>query len=116
MNIDVMLEAIENLFLELGFKKVKINNRYNYVYKSLYCELNYSDNLGFVIEYANSLAEAEKSIYDDGDVFSPDIGESAILTGIKAEVEKEMVDVVVEKTTVVPYFIPATSNQLRQAQ
>ena len=46
------------------------------------------DTLGFIIEYADSLHDAQHYLYEDGAKFPMHMGETAILDGIRIELLK----------------------------
>ena len=81
---------IDNLFIELGFKEVLFERKWldgtekSYVMGDLYCRPDYFSSC-FVIEYAHDLFEAENNLYGDGDRFPLEMGEAAILEGIRNE-------------------------------
>jgi hypothetical protein len=83
---------IKEMLLEIGFCKIVVSNQYrsvtNYVYGSIYCIPQYIDNLGFLIEYAYSYREAKNHGHEDGDAFPLDMGEEAILIGLKSELDR----------------------------
>lgn len=88
--IEQLLTKIEDLLLNLGFKKIKINDDINYVYGNMYCIPNYIETLGFLIEYADSLEEAQKNWHEDGESFPLEMGEEAILAGLEKEIRHEV--------------------------
>lgn len=92
--IGLILTKIKEILLHLGFKETVVTNEYrnetNYVYKNLYCIPGYVEGLGFIIEYADSLEEARKHFYDDGDVFPLALGEDAILLEVEKEVRQNI--------------------------
>jgi hypothetical protein len=85
-NIEQMLNKIKNRLLDFGFKRVQINGDINYVLGNLYCIPFYLKSIGFIIEYAHSLEEAQKNMHGDGDAFPLEMGEEAILSGIEEEI------------------------------
>ena len=89
-----VLEKIKLMLLKMGFTETTVTNQdrseTNYVYKNLYCIPGYSESLGFIIEYADSLEEAQKHFHDDGDVFPLALGEDVIFAGLEAEIRQIM--------------------------
>ena len=88
--INQILDRIKNLLLRLDFREVEINSEINYVYGNLYCIPHYIKKIGFFIEYAHSLEEAQKNWHGDGDSFPLEMGRDAILTGIEEEIRQSM--------------------------
>ncbi len=81
-----LLEKINNIFIDIGFKKVIINGETFFQYKELYCKISYVKGLhAFVIESAEGFAEAEKNILEDSGVYSLNLGENKILSIIKKD-------------------------------
>ena len=65
----IEIKAAE-LFKELGFEIVLINQEKIYKYKECYHRFSFVGSLGgFVIESAMNRDEAEKNIYEDSDIF-----------------------------------------------
>ena len=98
LKYEEILRKIEKIFFELGFNEVFVNHykankiEKNFVYKDLYCVPICVEKLGFIIEYAESLHNAQLYMYDDGDSFPLEIGEKAILEGIKLELLNVIAD------------------------
>jgi len=86
MDSNVILEKIRDMLLALGFHKELIGNNYNYVLGNTYCIPQYIESLGFFIEYTDSKEEAMKNWHEDSDKFPADIGEAAILMGLRMDV------------------------------
>jgi hypothetical protein len=78
------------LLLRLGFREVFLNGVTNYVHGNLYCIPHYIQRLGFIIEYAHSLEEAQKNMHGDGDAFPLEMGEEAILSGLEEEIREAL--------------------------
>ena len=89
--IEQILQQIKELFLNLKFKEINIGNRVNYVFDNIYCIPQYIDSLGFFIEYADTLENAQNNWHEDGESFPIDIGETAIIDGIKKELRKYVI-------------------------
>jgi len=89
-----ILEKIKIMLLDMGFEETVVTNPYrsftNYVRGDLYCEPQYIERLGFLIEYAHSYEEAQKQWHEDGDSHPLQIGEEAILYGLEKEVRENM--------------------------
>jgi len=90
--VKIILDKLKAIMIDLGFKTTEINGVTNYVYKDLYCIPQYEDilGLGFLIEYADSLEEAQKGWHGDGACVPLKVGEKAILEELKAEVIENM--------------------------
>ena len=81
-----ILEKIKSMLLDLGFSEINVNNEINYYNGKIYCIPRYIKHMGFIIEYADNDEEAINHCYEDGDVFSLDIGEDNIILNIKNEI------------------------------
>ena len=69
--VENLQKALGDIFEQLGFSCCQINHEENYTYKGCYYHLTYIGGLkSFVIEYAESLEDAQKGIYWDGDFIS----------------------------------------------
>ena len=96
--IEQILTKINEIFVELGFKEVVIDHylankrEVNFVLGNLYCLPVHVGTLGFIVQYAHSLHEAQHYAYGDGDSFPLELGEAAILKGIRAELQKAVSD------------------------
>jgi hypothetical protein len=89
-----ILEKIKAMLLQMGFAETIVTNLYrsetNYVHGNLYCIPQYVERLGFLIEYADSYEEAKNHGHEDGDSFSLEMGEKAILAGLEKEVKQNI--------------------------
>ena len=85
-----IIEDIKKMLLDMNFNEVIIGNRLNYVNDNIYCIPNYIKSLGFLMEYAHSIDEAEKNWHGDGDSFPLTMGKEAILSGIKKEITETL--------------------------
>ena len=94
--VEQILSKINEIFVDLGFREVVINHylankrEINFVFGDMYCFPVHVGTLGFIVLYANSLHEAQHYAYDDGDCFPLEMGEAAILEGIRNELIKEI--------------------------
>jgi len=90
-----ILEKTKEMLLTMGFVEVAIegimkndtSSTINYMRGNLYCIPHYWDTMGFFIEYAYSLGDTIKNMYEDGDMFPLVLGEDAILNGLREEVD-----------------------------
>ncbi len=73
MDIIHAQNRLENIFVELGFEYNIINEKKYLVFNNTYCKISfiYAEN-SFVIETADTYAEAEKGVLEDSDWFSID--------------------------------------------
>ena len=89
--VDNVLKKIDKLFLALGFISVESKHAGPlarcFVYRNLYCisQYGWAGCDGFFIEYADSRHEAINNLFEDGDCFPLELGEAAILEGIRNE-------------------------------
>ena len=86
------------IFIDLGFEEVIVDHymagekETNYCLGNLYCCVDYVESLGFIVQYARSLYEAQCYAYGDGRRFPLRLGEAAILEGIKNELLEAIKD------------------------
>ncbi len=86
MNYKVILNKIEELFINLGFSPVMINGIKFMRYKECYCKITFLKKWSaFVIESADNIQDAEKGVLEDGDLYYTDISESELLNQLKAD-------------------------------
>ena len=108
IQVEQVLHKIHKIFVDLGFKEVIIDHylankrEMNFVLGSLYCLPVHVGNIGFIVQYAHSLHEAQHYAYGDGDSFPLELGENAILEGIRAEVQKAISDMDNSSVMLVP--------------
>ena len=91
----VILNKIRNMLIELGFTEVPdgtlpatsthVKDEKIYRFGDYYCRPQYFSSIGFFIEYAETLEEAQKNWYDDGEGFALDLGEDVILEELRKE-------------------------------
>ena len=90
---------VDRIFIDLGFEEVVVDHymagkkETNFLLGNLYCCIEYVDSLGFIVQYARSLYEAQCYAYEDGDSFPLHLGEAAILEGIRNELIDALRDV-----------------------
>ena len=85
MDIDSLKNKIENIFIELGFKKELVGEKQNQylVHGNCYCKITYLEKLrAFVIESADAINGA----LEDGDLYYMDISEDAMLYQLRRDV------------------------------
>lgn len=71
MDIIQAQNRLENFFLELGFVYKKINERKYLVFNNTYCKISFIYEEGsFVIETADTYADAEKGVLENSDWLS----------------------------------------------
>ncbi|UKK97618.1 hypothetical protein [Brevibacillus brevis] len=69
--MESMEKRFESLLKELNFEKVLINNTVVFSRDGMYCKLTFIQMLeSYVIEYAYSYDQAQKNLFEDGDLFS----------------------------------------------
>jgi hypothetical protein len=89
-DITDVLDKIKAMLVRLDFKTVEINGRESYENRGLYCRPFYLRQLGFIIEYADSFEFAKREVYEDGDAYPMNLGETEILAGLMLEVKREL--------------------------
>ena len=90
-----IMAKIRHMLFEIGFAEVPegvlpgtskdVNDEKIYCLNNKYCRPQYFSSIGFFIEYAESFEDANKNWYDDGEGFPLEMGETAILEGIRDE-------------------------------
>ena len=89
MEYKVILDKMEDIFINLGFSPVTINGIEFFIYKDCYCRLTFlKEWSAFVIESADNVQDAEKGILEDGDLYYTDIPETQLLSQLKSDLEK----------------------------
>ena len=89
--VEQILFKINKIFVDLGFKEVVINHylankrETNFVFGNLYCLPVHVGTLGFIVQYAHSLHDAQHYAYGDEDCFPLELGDAVILDGIRNE-------------------------------
>lgn len=77
--ISNLTTEIEKVFEKHGFTKEIIRGKVNYVRNGEYMRIDYIESWQtFVIEYAASLEDAQKNLYEDGDLYPVSLGDSLI--------------------------------------
>jgi hypothetical protein len=80
-------KKIEALFEELNFKKEIINNTPVFSRNGKYCKLTFIKKLeSYVIEYADSYDEAEKNLFEDGDLYPKSMDEDELINKMLNEI------------------------------
>ena len=93
MDYRIILNKIESIFVDLGFKPVKIHNVKFMKYKECYCQVTYLKDLSaVVIENADNISDAEKGVLEDGDLYYINIPEDDILNQIKSDLKNYYMD------------------------
>ncbi|GIO41759.1 hypothetical protein [Paenibacillus apis] len=85
------METIENkiilLFKELNFKREVINNSVVYESEGKYLKLTFINKLkSYVIEYADSYDEANKNLFEDGDLYPITMDEDELICKMRNEI------------------------------
>ncbi|MCY9591351.1 hypothetical protein PC41400_08995 [Paenibacillus chitinolyticus] len=81
-----LIEKIERIFRDLKFEKELINDTFVFVCNGKYRKVTFIKKLeSFVIEYADSYDEAEKNLYEDGDLYPISLGENELINRMRNE-------------------------------
>ena len=91
MNIKNLLDKMEKIFLELGFKIKTIGEKqYKYMcYNNCYCKITYLKSLSAcVIESANNIEDARNGVLEDSDLYFLDLSEEKILSQLRQDIKK----------------------------
>ena len=87
-------EKIEDLFIELGFKRVSVGKQHQYLYyNDLYCKVTYlPDWEAYVIETADDIKYAESGALEDSGIYYlkdyADVPEEIFLEEIRNDIVK----------------------------
>lgn len=88
--INELQQKIENIFLGFGFDKELIHGNINYKYRDTYRKVSFVQDLGFVIEFAETFEDALKNLYEDGDCYPLSLGEN-LVDVLKEDIIKYMI-------------------------
>lgn len=89
MDKELLLKQIDNLFLELGFSKISINNKITYFKEEEYIRVDYINGFeSFVLEYAQGIEEALNNVFEDGDLYPIKLGINEIIEMMKIDLLK----------------------------
>ena len=70
LNVPQIINSMENVLLELGFKKGKIGEHEYLIYKDNYCKISYAKDItGFVLESTGDMEEARKDLLEDEQIY-----------------------------------------------
>lgn len=70
MDYKNMLCKMEEVFINLGFETVIINNVRCLKYKECYCKVTFiKEWSAFVVESADNIKDAENGVFEDSDVY-----------------------------------------------
>ena len=84
MEIDSLMEKIESIFGEYGFKEETIGKKRYLVRDSCYCQITYLEKLqAFVIESADNIKDAFNGALEDGDLYYINVSEKEVLNQIR---------------------------------
>ena len=78
VTINYYRQKIEEIFLSFGFEKIIIRGKMNYEHNGKYRRIDYHPALGFIVEYAESLQDAQQNLYEDGDLYPLSLEENLI--------------------------------------
>ncbi len=89
MDINILKEKVENIFLELGFKSEIIGEKqYRYlVHNNCYCKITYlSSRNAFVVECTDNVEDASNGVLEDGDLYYLNIPEEEMLFKLRKDI------------------------------
>ena len=87
LNIERTIEDMENVFLELGFKRGKIGEHEYLIYKDNYCKISYAKDItGFVLESTGDMEEARKDLLEDEQVYPDNWSLEKILETLREDI------------------------------
>lgn len=89
MNINRIMQEIEGVFLELGFKNEIVGEkRFRYlVYNGCYCKITYlQSRKAFVIECADNEKDASEGVLEDGDWYYLDDSLENLLIKLRQDI------------------------------
>ena len=86
MDYKAILDKIEDVFINVGFSPIIINDVKFMRYKECYCTITFLEKWSaFVIESAENIEDAKKGVLEDGDLYYTDISESDLLYQLKSD-------------------------------
>lgn len=92
MDYKTLFEKIEEVFINLGFDVVVINNNKFMHYEEYYCKITFlKDWSAFVIESAENIQDAEKGVLEDGDLYYTDISEAKLLNQLTNDLKRDYI-------------------------
>jgi len=84
--MELIENKIEALLKELNFEKETINNVLVFTRNGKYCKVTFIKKLeSYVIEYADSYDEAEKNLFEDGDLYPISLDEDELINKMRKE-------------------------------
>lgn len=87
--MDTIKTKIDDLFNELGFKLLYLNNNNLYFLNNHYYRIDYIADLeSYVIEYAYNYDDAMKNLFEDGDLYPVSLGEENLLCKMRKDLLK----------------------------
>lgn len=83
---------IKGLLKELNFKEIIIKNTTVYTTSEMYLKVNFLLNLkSYVLEYADNYEDAEKNLFEDGDLLPISKGENELINEMRDEILKNLI-------------------------
>lgn len=87
LNVPQIINSMENVLLELGFKKGKIGEHEYLIYKDNYCKISYAKDItGFVLESTGDMEEARKDLLEDEQVYPDNWSLEKILETLREDI------------------------------
>jgi len=91
--VNNIVSEINKFFLEQGFEPITINDETSFRYKdNYYYRVSFGGETSYFIEYAETLEEAENNIYWDIGAYSSDSGVNPLITAIKSDILRYIVE------------------------
>lgn len=86
MDNNMVLDKMENIFIDVGFIPVMLNGVKFFKFEECYCKITFiSDWSAFVIESADNIRDAEKGVLEDGDLYYTDVSEKELLVQFRSD-------------------------------
>ena len=87
LNVPQIINSMENVLLELGFKKGKIGEHEYLICKDNYCKISYAKDItGFVLESTGDMEEARKGLLEDEQVYPDNWSLEKILETLREDI------------------------------
>ena len=87
LNVPQIINSMENVLLELGFKKGKIGEHEYLIYKDNYCKISYAKDItGFVLESTGDMEEARKDLLEDEQIYPGNWSLEKILETLREDI------------------------------
>jgi len=89
---DMIIQEINKFFLMQGFEEILINKRTVFKFKDgSYYFLSQENKINYYLEYAQTLTDAEKGLYEDMAAYQIGPGADSLIFEIKSDIVKYII-------------------------